>query len=144
MSGILVGMLVVVFRSWRDVLLSVFSLLFGAAVLVLTTIWTPMNWNSFNVCGLPLIFGTGIDYGIHMLLALRRNGGDIAAARAGIGKALLFCGTSSAIGFGSFATASAHGLASLGIVCAVGILANMIAAIWLLPHWYRWFYRLAV
>lgn len=144
MSGILVGMLVVVFRSWRDVLLSVFSLLFGAAVLVLTTIWTPMNWNSFNVCGLPLIFGTGIDYGIHMLLALRRNGGDIAAARAGIGKALLFCGTSSAIGFGSFATASAHGLASLGIVCAVGILANMIVAVWLLPHWYRWFYRLAV
>lgn len=142
MSGILVGMLIVVFRSWRDVVLNLFSLLFGAAVLVLATIWTPMNWNSFNVCGLPLIFGTGIDYGIHMLLALRRNGGDIAAARAGIGKALLFCGASSAIGFGSFATASAHGLASLGIVCAVGILANMVAAIWLLPHWYRWLHRL--
>jgi predicted RND superfamily exporter protein len=142
MFGILVVMLIFVFRSWRDVLLSVFSLLFGAAVLVLATTWTPMSWNSFNVCGLPLIFGTGIDYGIHMLLALRRSGGDIGAVRSGIGKALLFCGTSSAIGFGSFATASAHGLASLGIVCAVGILANMLAAIWLLPHWYRWLHRL--
>jgi predicted RND superfamily exporter protein len=110
---------------------------------VLATTWTPLSWNSFNVCGLPLIFGTGIDYGIHMLLTLRRNGGDIAAARAGIGRALLFCGGSSAIGFGSFATASAHGLASLGLVCAIGILANMITAIWLLPHWYRRLHRLS-
>lgn len=137
MLGLLAIMLAAVFRAWREVALSLFSLLFSAGILVLATIWTPMNWNSFNVCGLPLIFGTGIDYGIHMLLALRRNGGDIAAARASIGKALLFCGASTAIGFGSFATASAHGLASLGIACAVGILANMITAVWLLPHWYR-------
>lgn len=142
MLGVLILMLVVVFRSWRDVVLNLFTLLFSSAILVVATTWTPMSWNSFNVCGLPLIFGTGIDYGIHMLLTLRRNGGDIAAARAGIGRALLFCGGSSAIGFGSLATASAHGLASLGLVCAVGILANMVAAIWLLPHWYRWLYRL--
>jgi len=142
MLGILIVMLGVVFRSWRDVVLNLFALVFSSAVLVIVTAWTPMSWNSFNVCGLPLIFGTGIDYGIHMLLALRRNGGDIPAARAGIGRALLFCGGSSAIGFGSLATASAHGLASLGLVCTVGILANMIAAIWLLPHWYRWIHRL--
>ena len=143
MLGILVIMLVIIFRSWREVALSLFSLLFSTAILVLATTWTPLSWNSFNVCGLPLIFGTGIDYGIHMLLTLRRNGGDVAAARAGIGRALLFCGGSSAIGFGSFATASAHGLASLGLVCAIGILANMITAIWLLPHWYRRLHRLS-
>lgn len=137
MLGILVVMLAVVFRTWREVVLSLFSLLFSSAILILATTWTPLSWNSFNVCGLPLIFGTGIDYGIHMLLTLRRNGGDVAAARAGIGRALLFCGGSSAIGFGSLATASAYGLASLGLVCAVGILANMVTAIWLLPHWYR-------
>jgi len=141
MLGILLVMLALVFRSWREVALSVFSLAFASALLVLVTTWTPMSWNSFNVCGLPLIFGTGIDFGIHMLLALKRNGRDIAAARAGIGKALLFCGGSSAIGFGSLATASAHGLASLGLVCAVGILANMVTAIWLLPHWYLWLTR---
>lgn len=142
MLGILALMLALVFRSWRDVVLNLFCLLFAAAVLVLATSWTPMSWNSFNVCGLPLIFGTGLDYGIHMILALRRNGGEIAAARAGIGRALLFCGGSSAIGFGSLATASAYGLASLGLVCAVGILANMVAAVWLLPHWYRWLHRI--
>jgi len=142
MLGILVLMLVIVFRSWRDVTLNLFALLFSTGILILATTWTPMSWNSFNVCGLPLIFGTGIDYGIHMLLTLKRNGGDIRSARAGIGKALLFCGCSTAIGFGSFAFASAEGLASLGLVCAVGILANMLVAIWLLPHWYRWLHRI--
>lgn len=138
MLGILVLMLGLMFRSWRDVVLNLLALAFGGAVLVLVTIWTPLSWNSFNVCGLPLVFGTGIDYGIHMILALRRSGGKLADVRVGIGRALLFCGGSSAIGFGSLATASAYGLASLGLVCAVGILANMVAAIYLLPHWYRW------
>ncbi len=143
MLGILVVMLGLVFRTWRDVVLSLFSLAFSSSILILATTWTPLSWNSFNVCGLPLIFGTGLDYSIHMLLALRRNGGDIVAARAGIGRALLFCGGSSAIGFGSLASASAYGLASLGLVCAVGILANMATAVWLVPHWYRRLHQLA-
>lgn len=110
--------------------------------MVLLTVWTPMTWNSFNVCGLPLLFGTGLDFSIHMIFALRRGEGDATRARRGIGKALIFCGVSSAIGFGSLATASAHGLASLGIVCAAGILINMVIAVWLVPTWYRAFHQL--
>jgi uncharacterized protein len=142
MIAILSLMLILVFRSWKNLVLCLFCMLFVAAVMVLATVWTPMSWNSFNICGLPLLFGTGLDYGIHMILALRRNGGDVAAARQGIGRALLFCGASSAIGFGSLATASAYGLASLGIVCGVGILVNMLVAVFLLPRWYRWMHRL--
>ena len=142
MMGLLSIVLGLVFRCWRDLLLSLFALLFAAGVLVILTVWTPLAWNSFNVCGLPLLFGTGLDFGIHMIFALRRSGGDIAAAHRGIGRALLFCGASSAIGFGSLATASAHGLSSLGVVCATGILVNMVVAVWLLPVWYRRIHRL--
>jgi len=142
MIGLLVLMLTVVFRSWRDLLLSLFALLFAAAAMVILTVLTPLKWNSFNVCGLPLLFGTGLDFSIHMIFALRRGKGDIGKARHGIGKALLFCGSSSAIGFGSLATASAYGLASLGIVCAIGILINMLVAVWLIPRWYRWVHRI--
>lgn len=138
MMGLLALMLTVVFRSWRDLLISLFALLFAASAMVILTVWTPMKWNSFNVCGLPLLFGTGLDFSIHMIFALRRCKGDIGEARHGIGKALIFCGSSSAIGFGSLATASAYGLASLGIVCAIGILINMLVAVWLIPRWYRW------
>ena len=143
MMGLLSLMLGVVFREWKDLLLSLFSLVFTGCIIVLLTVWTPMSWNSFNICGLPLLFGTGLDFSIHMIFALRRSGGDVGEARQGIGKALVFCGTSSAIGFGSLASASAYGLASLGVVCAIGILANMMAAVWLLPRWYRWAHRLS-
>jgi uncharacterized protein len=138
MMVLLSMMLVFVFRNWRDLILSLYCLGFSFAAMILMTHWMGLSWNSFNICGLPLLFGTGLDFSIHMILALRRNGGNVAEARHGIGKALIFCGTSSAIGFGSLASASAYGLASLGLVCAVGILLNMITAIWLLPHWYRW------
>lgn len=143
MMGLLSIMLGIVFRHWKDLLLSLFSLVFTGCIIVLLTVWTPMSWNSFNICGLPLLFGTGLDFSIHMIFALRRSGGDVGVARAGIGKALVFCGTSSAIGFGSLASASAYGLASLGVVCAIGILANMVVAVWLLPRWYRCLHRLS-
>lgn len=141
MMGILAVMLGVVFREWRDLLLSLFCLAFAAAALVIVTIWTPLGWNSFNVCGIPLLFGVGLDYSIHMIFALRRTGGHLVQTRESIGKALMFCGGSTAIGFGSLGFASARGLASLGQLCAAGILINMIVAIWLLPRWWRWLHR---
>ena len=73
----------------------------------------------------------------HMLFALRRSGGNLVEVRRGMGKAVSFCGLSSAIGFGSLATASAQGLSSLGVVCAAGILVNTFVAVVLLPSWYR-------
>src|SRR5690606_29148992 len=74
--GLLTLMLALVFRNWRDFSLSLGCLSFSACAMLLLTLWTPMSWNSFNLCGLPLIFGTGLDYGIHMIFALRRNRGD--------------------------------------------------------------------
>ncbi len=141
MIGLLVIMLAIVFRNWRDLTLSILALLFASASMLILTVWTPLSWNSFNICGLPLLFGTGLDFSIHMIFALRRCEGDLLIARRGIGRALVFCGTSSAIGFGSLATASAYGLASLGLVCAVGILVNMFVAVWLLPLWHQWIHR---
>ncbi len=135
-------MLGIVFRSAIDLALSLFCLAFSAAAIVILTVWTPVSWNSFNICGLPLLFGTGLDFSIHMIFALRRCGGDLKIARRGIGKALVFCGISSAIGFGSLAISAADGLSSLGIVCGIGIFINMIVAVWLLPRWYRWMHRL--
>ncbi len=136
MLVLLTAVLALVYRSWRDLFLTLLALLFGGSVIVILTVWTPLSWNSFNVCGIPLLFGIGLDFSIHMLFALRRSGGDIGAVRKRMGKAVAFCGLSSAVGFGSLATASADGLSSLGIVCAIGILANTFVAVILLPSWY--------
>ena len=137
MLVLLTAVLALVYRSWRELFLTLLALFFGGSVIVILTVWTPLSWNSFNVCGIPLLFGIGLDFSIHMLFALRRSGGDLEAVRNGMGKAVAFCGLSSAIGFGSLATASADGLSSLGVVCAIGILANTFVAVILLPAWYH-------
>jgi predicted RND superfamily exporter protein len=143
MTVLLTLMLAFVFRNWRDLVLSLFSLLFAASFIVILTLWTPLSWNSFNLFGVPILFGTGLDFSIHMIYALRRYHGDGKRARQTIGKALVFCGLSSAIGFGSLAFASAQGLSSLGVVCATGILVNLFVAVWLLPSWYRWIHKMS-
>ncbi|MCB1077051.1 MAG: MMPL family transporter [Verrucomicrobiae bacterium] len=137
MAGILAVMLLVVFRNVREALLSIAALAFSGLSLMALTRWLPVEWNAFNASSLPILFGTGLDYSIHVIFALRREKGHVRAMQAGIGKALLFCGLSTAAGFGSLAFASSEGLSSLGMVCALGITINMATAVWLLPWWWR-------
>lgn len=141
MVGIILVMLSLVYRNWRDVVLTLHCLLTSAAILLMASHGGLLEWNSFNVFAVLILLGTGLDYSIHTILALRREGGDLSAVWAGVGKGLLFCGASSVIGFGSLAFASAHGLASLGLVCAVGMAVNTLVAVWFLPHWYLWLHR---
>ena len=86
---------------------------------------------------LPLILGTGVDYSIFMQLALRRHGGDLSLVRRSVGRALVLCGGTAMAGFGSLGLSSNPGMASLGRVCAVGIGANMLFSVFLLPAWWR-------
>ena len=72
-----------------------------------------------------------------MQLALRRHGGDLCLVRRSIGRALLLCGGTAIAGFGSLGCSSNPGMASLGKVCAVGIGANMIFSVFLLPAWWQ-------
>ncbi|MEO0415404.1 MAG: MMPL family transporter, partial [Verrucomicrobiota bacterium] len=141
MLGVLVLMLIVVFRNWRDLTLALSTLASAGAVLFILTVWTPLQWNSFNICALPLLLGIGLDFSIHLIFALRRNNGDIGVVWRGIGKAIFFCGVSSAIGFGSLGFAAAKGLASLGIACATGILTILVISLCFLPQWYRYIHR---
>ena len=95
--------------------------------------WT---WNLMNLMAMPLMLGTGVDYTIFIQLALRRHGGDLKAVRHSVGRALMLCGATAVTGFGSLGMSSNPGMASLGRVCAVGIGANMLISVFLLPSWW--------
>ena len=56
--------------------------------------------------------------------------------RRSVGRALMLCGGTAMAGFGSLGFSSNPGMASLGRVCAVGIGANMIISVFLLPAWW--------
>jgi predicted exporter/lauroyl/myristoyl acyltransferase len=125
------------FRRLPEILLSLFALLLSAAVLLSAMRLANWSWNLLNLMALPLVLGTGVDYGIFMQLALRRHEGDLRLAHQSVGRALLLCGGTAIAGFGSLAWSSNAGMASLGRVCALGVGSNMLIAIFLLPTWWE-------
>jgi len=124
------------FRRSTEVLLGVAVLcLSGLCLLTIMTL-SGWSWNLLNLMALPLMLGTGVDYGIFMQLALRRHGGDVRLVRRSVGRALLLCGGTAIAGFGSLAWSGNAGMASLGKLCAMGIGANVLISVYLLPAWW--------
>lgn len=135
---VLALMLALTFRNLVDFALCMLMLLMGIAALAATMALLGQSWNLANVASLPLLLGLGIDYGIHMLLAMKRDHNDISKVWATTGRAVFFCGVTTIIGFMSLVFASNGGVASLGIACSVGSLWTLVFALWLLPHWRAW------
>jgi uncharacterized protein len=124
------------FRRSTEILLGMAVMCMSGLCLLATMALTGWTWNLMNLMALPLILGTGVDYTIFIQLALRRHGGDLAIVRHSVGRALMLCGATAVTGFGSLGMSSNPGMASLGKVCAVGIGANMLISVFLLPAWW--------
>ena len=137
MAALVFLSLCLAFRRVPEILLSLAVLGLSGLVLLAVMRLAGWSWNLLNLMSLPLILGSGVDYGIFMQLALRRHAGDWRAAHASVGRALLLCGGTALAGFGSLAFASNAGMASLGSLCAVGIGLNMLISVYLLPVWWQ-------
>jgi predicted RND superfamily exporter protein len=117
--------------------LSIASLAVALAVLLAAMTLFGWQWNLMNVMALPLLFGAGVDYAIHIQHGLRRNGGDVVRVRNTVGRAILLCAASTAAGFGTLGLGSNAGVATLGRVCAVGVVTAALVSVFLLPQWWR-------
>lgn len=136
MGVLLLGMMFLIFRRVRDVALALFTMVVSALVLLAAMTLFGLKWNFVNLMATPLLLGTGIDYAIHVTLTLKRTGMCFKELWNGTGKALLFCGASNVIGFGSLMFSSSDALVSLGQVAVIGILLSMAFSIFLLPGWH--------
>jgi len=136
MGALLVLMMFLIFRRVRDVGLALLTMLVSGLVLLAVMRLCGLKWNFVNLMATPLLLGTGIDYAIHVTLTLKRTGMCFKELWNGTGKALLFCGASNVIGFGSLIFSSSEALASLGQVAVIGILLSMTVSIFLLPGWH--------
>ena len=132
---LLVGMMWLIFRRVADVGLALLAMALSTLLLLAVMSATGLKWNFINLMATPLLLGTGIDYAIHVTLSLRRTGGNFKELWQGTGKALLFCGASNVIGFGSLIFSSSDALVSLGVVAVIGITLSMGISIFLLPGW---------
>lgn len=133
------AVLVLVFLDFgrlHDALLSLLPVGVGFA-LTFGLMWLcGMRVNAANIIVLPLMFGIGVDAGVHML---HRYRADPTAQPLGLshgtGKGITVTSLTAVIGFGSLLVASHRGIASLGFVMASGILLTMFACWWVLPAW---------
>lgn len=131
------GCLWLTFRRVGEVLLSFATLGFGLALLLAIMGVAGWSWNLMNLAALPLLLGSGVDYTIHVQLALGRHRGNVSRVRQSTGRAVLLCAGTTVAGFGSLASSSNDGLASLGAVCATGIACVCGVSLGLLPAWWR-------
>jgi predicted exporter len=134
---VLVVLLGLAFRNLCDIALSFGTLVLTLLSLTAVMAWLGWHWNLMNMAALPLLLGAGVDYSIHIQLALKRYEGSIAQVHRSVGSAILLCGASTAAAFTSLGLASNPGIASLGRVTAVGIVIATCTAVFLLPGWWH-------
>lgn len=133
LSAVVILLLIVAFRSIRAVLLFVLTTALVLACLAGAMSLLGMSWNFFNLAALMLLLGTGTDYSILLLLALKRNGGNAPAAQRELGLVIFLCAFSASAGFGTISWANHVGLASLGQTCALGLILDALISLFLLP-----------
>lgn len=138
---VLLVALIVVFRSLKDAAMTAMVLVVVLLLVNALSVLSGRPWNFLSSLAIPLIVGTGIDYSIHLIFALRRSGGDLVKVWDGVGKAICFCGLSTVVGFGSLAFASNQMLQSMGILCGAGVFLTMTLSVLVVPGFWCFFHR---
>jgi len=132
----LVALVVLVSVRWRigDSLLSSLPLALGC-------LWTFGLWGACGghvdllaISTLPVLFGTGIDLGVHAVHGGRvRPEGGIRGTIEDSGLAMILIALTTGVGFGSLGSSRVPGIQNAGTLVALGVAACLIATFLVLP-----------
>lgn len=90
----------------------------------------------FNVPILPAILGIGVDNGVYLTAAVRREADTTQGLLRSVdetGRAILAATTTTAVGFGAFLVADSGGLRTIGQLAVIGITTTAVAALLAVP-----------
>jgi predicted exporter len=122
------------FRSWQRVWLVMLPVTVGTILTVGTMGIVGLRFNFFNVAGIALIFGFGVDYGIYLMQAhVEADSGKGADAVRSVGGSVILCAVTTLVSCGSLITTHYRGLASIGAVLCLGALFCLASTILFLP-----------
>jgi len=124
------------FYSLRIAGLSLVPVAVGFAI-TFGVLWLlDMRVNPANIIVLPLMFGIGVDSGVHMIHRYLQEPEALPCGlTGGTGKGITITSLTTMIGFGSMVFARHRGIASLGFVMMVGIGLTMLACWAVMPAW---------
>lgn len=90
----------------------------------------------FNVPILPAILGIGVDNGVYLVAAIKREDRTNTGLHRSVdetGRAILAATMTTAVGFGAFLVADSGGLRTIGQLAVIGILATAVASLLAVP-----------
>jgi predicted RND superfamily exporter protein len=122
------------FREIRGVVLCGLSLLVGIVWTVGFMGLMGISMNFANIVVIPMIIGIGIDNNIHIYQRYKEseNGGIVPAMKFS-GRAVIMCGLTTIVGFGSLTFSKYGGLSAIGILSVMGVALCLVSALVVLP-----------
>jgi len=141
---VVIGMAMLIITSfvfWQ--VRSIGQTLITIAPLALAFWWTfgilgtfGLKLSLFNVPILPAILGIGVDNGVYLTAAIRREQSTNTGLHRSVdetGRAILAATMTTAVGFGAFLVADNGGLRTIGQLAVVGILSAAVASLLVVP-----------
>ena len=127
-------------RKWHLAFMAAVPLLLGGVLTAGTMSLLGGRINFYNLIGIPILLGIGIDDGVHLINAYRLSDNpDPVSAVQEVGPAILLTSLTSMVGFGCLSFYQHPGLATLGVFLFVGVGWCLVATLVLLPVLLQWF-----
>ncbi|HWO99442.1 MAG TPA: MMPL family transporter [Methylococcus sp.] len=132
--GAITLLLLAILRSAKDTLLVLLPLLLAALFTAAATVIFRVPFNFANIIALPLLFGLGVDNGIHMVHRLHYlQAGEENLLASSESQGVFYGALTTVFSFVSLAFTAHPGMSSLGILLAIGLLLSLICALVVLP-----------
>ncbi|MAX24726.1 MAG: hypothetical protein CMJ19_09510 [Phycisphaeraceae bacterium] len=124
------------FRNVHDALLAMLPVAIGFSVTFAIMQLFGMQINPANIIVLPLMFGIGVDSGVHVLHRYRQHPeDDPPGLTQATGKGITITTLTTVIGFACMMLASHRGIRSLGFVVSLGLVLTLLACWTVMPAW---------
>jgi len=137
MAALLIAVLVFAqLRSIGWMLMTLLPLCLGILWLVGSMGVIDFRFTLFNLPMLPVILGIGVDNGVYLAAAIRKesqDAGGLLRAVERTGGAILAATATTAVGFAAFMVADSGGMRGMGALAVMGILFAAAAALLVLP-----------
>jgi predicted RND superfamily exporter protein len=121
---LLVLILLLEFRSFRDLVVALLPLSLGMAVMLGLIVLFGQRLNFMNVIVFPIILGYGVSHGVYLIHRFNEGVSPLEALRS-VGAAVACSTCTSLAGWGALLFASHQGLASMGTVACFGMVATL-------------------
>lgn len=124
------------FRNVHDTLLAMLPVAIGFSLTFAIMQLFGMQINPANIIVLPLMFGIGVDSGVHVLHRYRQHPeDDPPGLTQATGKGITITTLTTVIGFACMMLAQHRGIRSLGFVVSLGLILTLLSCWTVMPAW---------